>query len=87
MAGADSARTEGADPEEADTVGADTEGADPEGADTVGADTEGTDIEGSDTKGATEASRLPAYTKARKDQVQRETPPQRNKTERLEEDN
>lgn len=77
MAGADSARTEGADPEEADTVGADTEGADPEGADTVGADTEG----------ATEASRLPAYTKARKDQVQRETPPQRNKTERLEEDN
>lgn len=77
MAGADSARTEGADPEEAETVGADTEGADPEGADTVGADTEG----------ATEASRLPAYTKARKDQVQRETPPQRNKTERLEEDN
>lgn len=67
----------GPDPEEADTVGADTEGADPEGADTVGADTEG----------ATEASRLPAYTKARKDQVQRETPPQRNKTERLEEDN
>lgn len=77
MAGADSARTEGANPEEAETVGADTEGADPEGADTVGADTEG----------ATEASRLPAYTKARKDQVQRETPPQRNKTERLEEDN
>lgn len=77
MAGADSARTEGAD----------TKGADPEGADTVGADTEGTDIEGSDTEGATEASRLPAYTKARKDQVQRETPPQRNKTERLEEDN
>lgn len=77
MAGADSARTEGADPEEAETVGADTEGADTEGADTVGANTEG----------ATKASRLPAYTKARKDQVQRETPPQRNKTERLEEDN
>lgn len=77
MASAYRAHTEGADTEGADTMGANTEGARHQ---------EGRHCGGRHLGGHPEACGQ-AYTKTQKDQVQRETLPQKNKSEMTEEDN